>query len=177
MGGICVDALGRASIPGLWACGEAAATGLHGANRLASNSLMEAACCARQVAESVAGSSRPQRASLRHAPAPRHPVDAGPLREIMSRHVGVVRDGSGLRAAIEALRPIAFGDGRAADPAVVALMIATAALVREESRGSHYRTDRPGPSQPAARLRLVLDGEDVVTRVHAGRVRRHVIGA
>jgi L-aspartate oxidase len=177
MGGICVDALGRASIPGLWACGEAAATGLHGANRLASNSLMEAACCAGEVAESVAGSYRPRRTSMRHARAPLHPVDAGPLRELMSRHVGVLRDGSGLRAAIEALRPIAFGDGRAADPAVVALMVATAALVREESRGSHDRTDRPGLSQPVARLHIVLDGEDVVTRVVPVEPAAAVIGA
>jgi L-aspartate oxidase len=177
MGGICVDALGRASVPGLWACGEAAATGLHGANRLASNSLMEAACCARQVAESVAGSMRPQRASLRHAPVPRHPVDAGPLREIMSRHVGVLRDGSGLRAAVEALRPLAFGNSPAADPAVVALMIATAALMREESRGSHTRTDRPGLSQPAARLRLVLRGEDVVIRAVPVEPTVAVVGA
>jgi L-aspartate oxidase len=177
MGGICVDALGRASIPGLWACGEVAATGLHGANRLASNSLMEAACCAGEVAESVAGSSRPRRASLRHAHTPLHPVDAGPLREIMSRYVGVLRDGSGLREAIEALRPIAFGDGRAADPAVVALMVATAALVREESRGSHDRMDRPGLSQPVARLHIVLDGEDVVERIMPVEPAAAVIGA
>jgi L-aspartate oxidase len=138
---------------------------------------MEAACCARQVAESVAGSMRPRRASLRHAPVPRHPVDAGPLREIMSRHVGVLRDGSGLRAAIEALRPIAFGNSPAADPAVVALMIATAALMREESRGSHTRTDRPRLSQPAARLRLVQRGEDVVTRVMPVEPAVAVVGA
>jgi L-aspartate oxidase len=177
MGGIRVDAQGRASIPGLWACGEAAATGLHGANRLASNSLMEAACCARQVAASVAGSPRPRRTRLRQAPLAQHPVDAGPLREIMSRYVGVLRDGCGLRAAIGALRPIAFGNGCAADPALVALTIATAALMREESRGSHYRTDRPGLSRPAARLRLVLRGEDVVTRAEPAEPAAAVIGA
>jgi L-aspartate oxidase len=82
-----------------------------------------------------------------------------------------------LREAIEALRPIAFGDGRAADPAVVALMVATAALVREESRGSHDRMDRPGLSQPVARLHIVLDGEDVVERIMPVEPAAAVIGA
>jgi L-aspartate oxidase len=182
MGGIAVDAAGRASIPGLWACGEAAATGLHGANRLASNSLLEAACSARWVAETVAGTSdRPRRVSMPPMSAPMHPVAPRPLREIMSHHVGVLRDRSGLAAAVDTLRPIALGSSPAADPAVVALMIATAALMREESRGAHCRTDFPTASQSADRRRLALRDGDVVTRSMpadsaAAAVRAHSAG-
>ena len=83
-------------------------------------------------------------------------------REIMSRHVGVLRDRTGLRAAIEALRPIAFSTGAAADATAVGLMIATAALLREESRGGHFRTDFPHPSHRIGRLSLRLGVGDVV---------------
>lgn len=164
MGGITVDEAGRSSIDGLWACGEAATTGLHGANRLASNSLLEAAACARWVAESVAGTTARHAVAARMRPiAVPHLSDPGPVREIMSRYVGVLRDGAGLRAAIEALRPLAFCNGHAADAAAVGLMIATAALRREESRGGHFRTDFPKPSH-ARRLSLRLGDGDVVAR-------------
>jgi L-aspartate oxidase len=169
MGGLAVDASGRASIPGLWACGEAAATGLHGANRLASNSLLEAACSARWVAESVASTgARLRRMSMPPMSVPIEPVDPRPLREIMSRDVGVLRDRSGLASAIDALRPIALGSGPAADPGVVALMVATAALMREESRGAHCRTDFPTAARTAGRLRLALRDGDVVARFMPG---------
>jgi len=164
MGGIGVDQAGRTSIEGLWACGEVAATGLHGANRLASNSLLEAACCARWVAASVAGTVTRNRVALRPAAVPRETVDAGPVREIISRHAGVLRAGDGLRTAIEALQPLAFDDHSAADPALVGLMIATAALLREESRGGHWRTDFPHPVPSARQLRLA---------VHNGNVTAH----
>src|SRR5262247_583557 len=122
MGGIAVDKGGRTSIEGLWACGEAAATGLHGANRLASNSLLEAACCARWVAASVAGMTIRNRVRMRPAAVPPEVVDAGLVREIMSQHVGVLRDRTGLRTAIEALRTLALDDHSVADPALVGLM-------------------------------------------------------
>lgn len=161
MGGVAVDEAGRASIEGVWACGEAAATGLHGANRLASNSLLEAACYARWVAASVASTTARRRVSLRAAAVPPEMVDAGAVRNIMSRHVGVLRHRAGLRTAIEALRPLAFADHSAADPALVGLMIATAALLREESRGGHYRTDFPGLACPGRRLRLAVCEGDI----------------
>ena len=163
MGGIAVDAAGRSSIAGLWACGEAAATGLHGANRLASNSLLEAAVCARWVAESVAGTTAKRVVPMKVPPvAVPQAVDTNLVREIMSQQVGVLRDRARLRAAIEALRPTAFADGPAADAALVGLMIATAALGREESRGGHYRTDFPRPSHWARRSSLRLGEGDVV---------------
>jgi L-aspartate oxidase len=162
MGGIAVDAAGRSSIGGLWACGEAAATGLHGANRLASNSLLEAVACARWVAESVAGtpagnSVRNLAGSLRPSlmrPLPL-PADPAPVRDIMMEQVGVLRDRAGLLAAIDALRPMAMSDSPVSDRAVVGLLVAVAAVTRAESRGSHYRTDFPDPS-PAYTRRLTL---------------------
>jgi L-aspartate oxidase len=153
MGGILVDEQGRSTVPGLWACGEAAATGLHGANRLASNSLLEAAVCATAVAQSVAGMAAPHRRprTVRLPPA----ADAAVVRHILEAHVGVLRHSEGLEAALAALRPLAGGDGPSADPALVGLMIAAAALRREESRGAHYRTDFPDRS-PAWARRIVL---------------------
>jgi L-aspartate oxidase len=161
MGGISVNETGRTSVEGLWACGEAAATGLHGANRLASNSLLEAACCARWVASSVGGTTPRGRSRLQPTAVPGDMVDASPVRDIMSRYVGVLRDRVGLRAAIEVLRPLAFGHHAAADPALVGLMIATAALVRKERRGGHYRTDFPGPAYLGCRLRLAVSEGDI----------------
>jgi L-aspartate oxidase len=163
MGGIAVDAAGRSTVAGLWACGEAAATGLHGANRLASNSLLEAAVCARWVADSVAGT--PAQPKLFQLPPPvlPPPAAAGPVREIMSAGLGVLRDRDGLRAAIAALQPIAFGNGPAADPAAVGLVIAVAALGREESRGAHWRSDFPRRSAGLARRsQLRLDEADII---------------
>jgi L-aspartate oxidase len=163
MGGIAVDAAGRSSVAGLWACGEAAATGLHGANRLASNSLLEAAVCARWVAESVAGTPAQRKLFRLPPPVLPPPAAAGPVREIMSAGLGVLRDRDGLRAAIAALQPIAFGNGPEADPAAVGLVIAVAALGREESRGAHWRSDFPRRSAALARRSLLrLDETDII---------------
>ncbi|MDB5654203.1 MAG: L-aspartate oxidase [Tardiphaga sp.] len=158
MGGIAVDRRGRSSIDGLWACGEAACTGLHGANPLASNSLLEAAVCGNWVARDIAAT-----ASLRRRP-PRWPADAvagrsdpAMVRPILSRHAGVLRDGDGLRAAARALYPLAISPGPGRDPALTGLMIVIAALRREESRGAHGRTDFPDSTTPALRSTLRLD--------------------
>ncbi len=149
MGGIAVDEEGRSSVPGLWACGEVASTGLHGANRLASNSLLEAAVCGGAVARSIAGL---ENAPLR-PPAPVEvplAADAAAVRPILSRYAGVLRDGAGLRAASAELADLASAGGAAADPACLGRMMVQAMLGRQESRGGHFRTDFPAASPALA---------------------------
>jgi L-aspartate oxidase len=156
MGGVAVDIAGRSSVQGLWACGELACTGLHGANRLASNSLTEAAVCARWVAESIATT-----------PACRIPQDRLPklsrpdpslLRPVISAALGIMRDAEKLQAAISTLLPLVLENDEASDPAVVGLMLAVGALQREESRGAHYRTDFPQKAAIGKRSLLTLRG-------------------
>ena len=149
MGGIAVDEAGRSTLPGLWACGEAACTGLHGANRLASNSLLEAAVCGGLVARSIEATST--RATLSHALPWVAALGAdallGSVRRIVSRDLGVLRHADGLQRAIAALS----GDAGHSDSALLALMMARAALARRESRGGHFRTDYPAPAAQAIR--------------------------
>lgn len=146
MGGVATDAAGRSSVEGLWAAGEAACTGLHGANRLASNSLLEAAAMAGWVAEGIAGTVRTTAvvtAGVVGAPQPLDPPDAGLVRPILSAAAGVLRTGDALAQAADRLASLIEGDGAASDPALVARMIVAAAQRRTESRGSHFRTDHP----------------------------------
>jgi L-aspartate oxidase len=167
MGGIAVDETGQSSISGLYACGEAASTGLHGANRLASNSLSEAAVFARAVAESIASRVTPT-----SPPAPVRldapscgeagPGDLALIRPILSAGCGVLRDGCGLREAIAALAPLALRHDAIAAPATTALLIAVAAWEREESRGGHARRDFPHPAAASRRSRLALN--DAIAR-------------
>lgn len=154
MGGVAVDGSGRTSVSGLWACGEVASTGLHGANRLASNSLTEAVVCSRCVAEDLAGiPARPIRLAMAdNTPSP----DAASVRALVLPALGVVRDEQGLVAAAQALLPLVEGKGSASDPATVALMIAIAALRRQESRGAHHRADCPHHAPQAKRSAITL---------------------
>lgn len=156
MGGIAADIAGRSSLEGLWVCGEAACTGLHGANRLASNSLLEAAVFAREVARSVAGAGvgpNPLPARVGFPPG----ADPTKVRPIVSAALGLVRNGRDLAQAAAALLPMVSGDGPGADPAIVALMIAVASGQRRESRGAHFRTDFPAKAAVAQRTRLTLE--------------------
>ncbi|WP_050422558.1 L-aspartate oxidase [Bradyrhizobium tropiciagri] len=157
MGGIAVDGFGRSTVQGMWACGEVARTGLHGANRLASNSLMEAIVCARWVAESIESVSAGPRAMLRDETMP-PASDPSAVRPILSQGLGVLRDRDGIARAIRSLYPLARNYGAASDPALVGLMIAVAAIRREESRGGHFRTDFPHTALSAAPSSLTRAG-------------------
>lgn len=153
MGGIATDLDGRASLTGLWAVGEVAATGLHGANRLASNSLLEAmamgARAARDIVARLPLLSATRDAAVRIPSLPPRgyaaAADKDVLRQLMTDLCGVVRDEKGLRRALVSLtaaRTAAEGrDSELADRALVAEMIVASALLRQESRGGHFRSD------------------------------------
>lgn len=165
MGGIVTDAWGRSSIPGLFAVGEVARTGVHGANRLASNSLLEAAVFGARAGDAVGADSRGtwpaigpdldrRRSEARPDPAFRPPV-AGPafsrdeLQRLMWLHVGLERDAPGLRTALRLLErwaasaapPGSIAEHEDANLLRVARAVTAAALARPRSRGAHFRRD------------------------------------
>ncbi|SES14415.1 L-aspartate oxidase [Rhizobium sp. NFR03] len=156
MGGILTDAEGRTSIDGLWAAGEVTSTGVHGANRLASNSLLEAVVFAARIAENIQGM----------LPAPRQgnwagnagesddlvtvedSPQLGELRRTMSAYAGVIRDKAGLLTAARTIAALERDTPRLrfANIVTTAKLIVAGALMREESRGGHFRSDFPEPS-------------------------------
>lgn len=168
MGGIAVSDTGRTTLPGLWACGEASATGLHGANRLASNGLLEALVYARRAAMDIAEGHHmahaaplpPQKLALPAGSCNPHPALVRDLRQTMTAHVGVIRSAQGLQTAlarIAALEAQARGNPSVLNMTATATLIAAAALLRQESRGAHCRSDFPDadPAQ-AHRSHLTL---------------------
>lgn len=165
IGGARTDLDGATSLPGLWACGEAACSGVHGANRLASNSLLESVVFSRRAARAaveyvtagggrvpagvggregwpyglapaVAGEPLP----MFRATGPGN-VAAAELPELMWQAAGLVREGERLAAALERI-----GDGSTSPQHLAARLLCEAALLREESRGAHFRRDRPQTS-------------------------------
>ena len=144
MGGIAADADGRTSLDGLFAAGECAGTGLHGANRLASNSLVEAVVFGRRAGTAAAQAEGAARGCV-EAP-PELPRDAlQRLRRAMSRDAAVERDREGLLRLLGEISALVRLHGSAA-PLVAARLVAAAALAREESRGAHFRADHPLPA-------------------------------
>ena len=178
MGGVDTDVCGRTSIAGLFAAGEVACTGLHGANRLASNSLLEGLVFGARAAAAMqqpprAAEMKPDRVwaggSARVAgrqPAPgREPLAPAAIRELMWRCAGLFRDRGGLEDAVAALDATAetpyprSADGaRERNLGTVARLIARAALRRTESRGGHYRLDYPARDDERWRVHLVESG-------------------
>ncbi|WEK38544.1 MAG: L-aspartate oxidase [Candidatus Brevundimonas colombiensis] len=155
MGGIAADVDGRTTAPGLYAVGECAATGVHGANRLASNSLLEAAAFGRRAGRAAAaqtGGGRPNPVRI----APDLPDAAlADLRDAMTTHAGVVRTAEGLATLIALIDDLEARHGAAA-ALLAARLIAQAALDRRESRGGHYRADHPETAARAEHTRVRL---------------------
>ena len=159
MGGVATDLDGRTSLPGLFAVGEVACTGVHGANRLASNSLLEGVVFARRVAAALDG---PPAVPSSEAPEPSALVplalDRALLQETLWTGAGLSRDAAGLEAARAVLlaagspAPLSRATLEDANLRTCGLALIDAALARAESRGAHHRTDHPHPSASAYRV-------------------------
>lgn len=170
MGGIATDMQGRASLQNLWVCGEASSTGLHGANRLASNGLLEALVYARLCAVGIttalpgdAAAAVSVAKTLSFSPGGIAPdanaVDR--LRRNMTNNVGVVRDAEGLKLALRSIATLEDCQKDCPDflnMTATATLIAAAALLRQESRGAHYRSDFPdAKGDVGQRSQMTLD--------------------
>ena len=160
MGGVRTDLDGRTSIPRLYAAGEVACTGVHGANRLASNSLLEGVVfgvrAARAMLEQSSGSHQlPFTVPADPSPAPgTEPFGPVEVQTLAWRDCGIVRDAAGLTEACHRLQAAA-PTPEARNLHAAALLIARCALAREESRGAHFRTDYPEKRDPLARHSIV----------------------
>ncbi|MEM8616988.1 MAG: L-aspartate oxidase, partial [Pseudomonadota bacterium] len=167
MGGILSDVWGRTTLNGLSVCGECASTGAHGANRLASNSLLEAVVMAARIADRLREVRlSPPGPSVGSVPSdlPDEPLQS--LREAMARDCGVVRDGDGLTRLINTIDTLASTHGEAR-ALVAARLVADGALKRQESRGGHFRTDFPEPAAQPRRTFLSLPDQPRTTEEKA----------
>ncbi len=164
MGGVIIDDEGRTSIPGLWAAGEVTSSGLHGANRLASNSLLEALCFGERAGRAAGAAAKQTPEELRPALISNPRIESvedqldlvdisNSLKSLMWRYVGVRRLGEGLREAARQIdhwcqyvlsrqfaKPVGW---ELQNMLIVSRLIIEAALIREETRGSHVRIDFP----------------------------------
>lgn len=175
MGGIDTDAQGRASLGRLWVCGEASSTGLHGANRLASNGLLEALVfariCALGIGEALGAPAEATHVDLAF-PEGAEAVDEAAvarMRQAMTDGVGVVRDAAGLTRALSVIAEV---EAEATSEAMrnmtaTATLIAAAALARRESRGGHYRSDYPKTDPDMAQRTHITLAEALAIRARA----------
>ncbi len=176
MGGIRTDLEGRATLPGLYAAGEAAGTGVHGANRLASNSLLEGLVFGARAGRRMRDELKV--ISQRNAGLPPAAYSNGPvsipvessitdLQNLMWKDVGIVRIGSGLKQAISKLeeigknvsRPHSRREYEARNLQIAGILVARSALAREESRGAHYRLDFPDHNDTKFQKHSIVVGD------------------
>jgi len=165
MGGVAVDRDGCSTVPGLYAAGEIACTGAHGANRLASNSLLEALVFGERVGRAVRSATPPDDPSVARAVttvdarlvAAPDPAAVAAVRRVLTRNVGVLRTGDGLRSAVDELDARAAPDAGGA-VAAVARMVAVAALAHRERRGAHWRADSDERLAVAPRIVVTAPG-------------------
>ncbi|WP_039933367.1 FAD-binding protein, partial [Streptomyces viridochromogenes] len=178
-GGVRTDSHGRTTVPGLYACGEVACTGVHGANRLASNSLLEGLVYAERIAADIAASGFHARVPqpLPHPETPEHPLQTPEARftiqRIMTNGAGVLRSEESLAKAADRLqqlhtdaRDALAENGKTSEPGVdtweatnllcVARVLVAAARLREETRGCHWREDRPERDDTDWRRHIVV---------------------
>ena len=173
MGGVRTNLDGRTSLPGLYAAGEAAGTGVHGANRLASNSLLEGLVFGARAGKKMRDELKVRAQKASGLPPAAYsngpvsvPVDASisELQTLMWNQVGIVRTGSGLKQTIKRLeeiapqvsRPHSRREFEARNMQIAGLLVARSALAREESRGAHYRTDFPDHNDAKFRKHSVI---------------------
>ena len=182
-GGVRTDLHGRTSVPGLYACGEVACTGVHGANRLASNSLLEGLVFAERIAKTLTadlGVGAPAKAGADGAPTSRpallEPAVRGEVQRIMTTYAGVLRNGPGLERAAGELAALASRTTdrpcteawEATNLYTVASLIVVAARRRKETRGSHWREDFPDADDAwRGHLDSVLAGDSLTTTFEA----------
>ncbi len=204
IGGIRTDGHGRTSVTGLFACGEAASVGLHGANRLASNSLVEGLVMGVRVADAI-GQQRVRAIDPAHlevpaptgtpptgmaSPGPVRDADAvadaiARLREVMWEHGGLLRHADGLRSALQdldRLTSVLERDAVGRNLGVVAGVVLRAALAREGSRGGHHRIDHPD-TEPGPGRHTLVQRDDIPhlplagSAVLDGRDDRHEVAS
>jgi L-aspartate oxidase len=178
MGGVRTDLLGRTTLPGLYAAGEAAGTGVHGANRLASNSLLEGLVFGARAGKKMRDELKAPAKSVDALPPAAYsngpvsvPVDTSisEIQELMWKQVGIVRTGSGLKQAITRLqemeaqvsRPHSRREFEARNLQIAGWLVARSALAREESRGAHYRTDFPDHNDRTFRRHSVVQADSI----------------
>ncbi|HEX9563601.1 MAG TPA: L-aspartate oxidase [Gemmatimonadaceae bacterium] len=165
MGGVVTDLAGHSRLPHLYACGEVSCTGVHGANRLASNSLLEGLVFAERIARDLAGVPRaavPRRAGRWMVPElpdrGAAQVAADTVRAVMWEKSGIERNARGLRECLQAIEDIRQrlppGATEEINLCETAILIARSALARKESRGGHFRSDFPKPRRGWARKHI-----------------------
>ena len=178
MGGVRTDLDGRTSLPGLYAAGEAAATGVHGANRLASNSLLEGlvfgARAGRTMREELRSRSVKSVSQAGKATT-ESPADTSAeqtiqhIQDLMWKDAGIVRTGTGLRNAIlrlgdlraQTMKPQTRRGHEAQNLLAAGMLVARSALAREESRGAHYRTDFPDHNDTKFLKHSIIEGDSI----------------